>query len=299
MNDPYEFQESEIAKLERQPTLSAFRIVWGVLLLSVALIGNFIFPSFGLGEFEGSFVIGIWIAQYVVVWLWMYAHLHSKLSRFMLGMILTVFLSVAEIIGMMKFWSPVPPEVIGIIILEGIGIHLIAGWIMCQLFRRSNFNLEPDQEGSRGQYSLRGILASMVVSAILAMVAKWIGMNSQGTRGFYSLSDLVMIAVWFVWLDFGLGILAFLQVGAMRSSSRWFYRPLFFLVLILGPFLFQLVGLWIVGYSDWFVLRRMEWKYVLIAYLVEAGIVLGIFTGLPLLPKRSGMVLRELTTPES
>ena len=85
-------------------------------------------------------------------------------------------------------------------------------------------------------------------------------------------------------------LLAFFEVGAFRSRSRLFYRGLFTFVLLAGPLVFQTVGLMLINIGPEFTDPGLSWdlrlQYYVLAYGIQAGIVLGIAAAIPLLPAR-------------
>jgi hypothetical protein len=275
----------------RAPELSqrfdGFQLLWGLLLAILVLVGDLGIASLGLEQegFLACFSVGLWLAQYLAIWLLLHSYVPDRLLRFLLGGPLSVATSMLVIIGFNIAWTPrVPIEFVAIICLGGLAIYLLAGWLQSQMFRRSDFYwVTRDQVGS-GQYSIRSMLGLTAISAGLALGAKWISNTTvyrQGWTGW----DLVALGIWFIWTSLAMGLLSFLLLGALRSKSRWFYLPLFGVALLLGPAIFQTLAFAILTSSPEFgFLQRTE--YYIWAYAVTLGVVAGVLMVVPLIPKR-------------
>ena len=275
----------------RAPELSqrfdGFQLLWGLLLAILVLVGDLGIASLGLEQegFLACFSVGLWLAQYLAIWLLLHSYVPDRLLRFLLGGPLSVATSMLVIIGFNIAWIPrVPIVFVAIICLGGLAIYLVAGWLQSQMFRRSDFYwVTRDQVGS-GQYSIRSMLGLTAISAGLALGAKWISNTTvykQGWTGW----DLVALGIWFIWTSLAMGLLSFLLLGALRSKSRWFYLPLFGVALLLGPAIFQTLAFAILTSSPEFgFLQRTE--YYIWAYAVTLGVVAGVLMVVPLIPKR-------------
>ena len=278
----------------RAPELSqrfdGFQLLWGLLLAILVLVGDLGIASLGLEQegFLACFSVGLWLAQYLAIWLLLHSYVPDRLLRFLLGGPLSVATSMLVIIGFNIAWTPrVPIEFVAIICLGGLAIYLLAGWLQSQMFRRSDFYwVTRDQVGS-GQYSIRSMLGLTAISAGLALGAKWISNTRDTTvyRQGWTGWDLVALGIWFIWTSLAMGLLSFLLLGALRSKSRWFYLPLFGVALLLGPAIFQTLAFAILTSSPEFgFLQRTE--YYIWAYAVTLGVVAGVLMVVPLIPKR-------------
>jgi len=266
------------------PRMSRLQVIWGALLLMTTVIGDLSVASLQLGEsFVACIFIGLWIAQYMALWLLIHSYITSRFMRILFGLMLTISIGLLASVGMSIAWPPgIPNDVIGIILLGSVGIYGIAGWIQSLLLGMSDFQWFPRDRANSSQFSIRMMLGAMVVSALLAMAIKWLKVSSEPTV-FDSVKLLVAIGIWFGWIAIGIGLVSFLAVAAIRSKSRLFYIPVFLLVLLIGPLLVQTVGLWIVNFGE--ELRSdQRSEYYLWTYGIEAGLILGILAVVPLLP---------------
>lgn len=266
------------------PRMSRPRVIWGALLLMTAVIGDLSVASLQLGEsFVACIFIGLWIAQYMALWLLIHSYITGRFMRILFGLMLTISIGLLAIVGMSIAWPPgIPPMIIGIILLGSVGMYGLAGWIQNLLLGMSNFQWFPKDRSDSSQFSIRMMLGAMVISALLAMAIKWLKVSSQSTP-IDSVKSLVAIGIWFGWIAIGIGLASFLAVAAIRSKSRLFYISMFLLVLLIGPLLVQTVGLWIVNFGEGFRSdQRIE--YYLWTYGIEAGLILGVLAVVPLLP---------------
>ena len=173
-----------------------------------------------------------------------------------------------------------------------LGIYSLAGWLLSRILRRSDFYWISKTTVNSGQYSIRLMLGAMIVSAMVAMAAKGLRFRPVGSGISYSFMDFLAIGIWFMWLAIGIMLLAFFQIGAVRSRSRLYYRRLFTFVLLAGPLVFQTVGLMLISIGAAFSMHhRLE--FYLMAYAIEAGIVVGIASVIPLLPSRHDSELAD------
>jgi len=290
-DDPFELVEAPVSDLQQSPQwMTRLQVLWGILLLIATVVGDFGVPSLQLGpDGLGCISVGLWLAQYIVLWLLIHSYVASKLARVLLGLILTLCISFFVIVGMGIGWQGMPID-FGLIIMVGsLGIYALAGWLLSRMLWRSNFYWVSKNRASSGQYSIRMMLGAMAGSAMVAMAAKWLRFSSFGP-GIPSLIDFLAIGIWFTWLAIGIMLLGFFEVGAFRSKSRLFYRGLFILVLLAGPLVFQTVGLMLINIDPGFTYAGLSWdqrlQYYGFAYAIEAGIVLGIAAVIPLLPAR-------------
>jgi len=290
-DDPYELVEAPVSDLQQSPQwITRLQVLWGILLLIATVVGDFGVPSLQLGpDGLGCISVGLWLAQYIVLWLLIHSYVSSKLARVLLGLILTLCISFFVIVGMGIGWQGMPID-FGLIIMVGsLGIYALAGWLLSQMLRCSDFYWVSKNRAGSGQYSIRMMLGAMAGSAMVAMAAKWLRFSSFGP-GIPSLIDFLAIGIWFTWLAIGIMLLGFFEVGAFRSKSRLFYRGLFILVLLAGPLVFQTVALMLISIDPEFGDPGLSWdqrlEYYGFAYAIEAGIVLGIAAVIPLLPAR-------------
>ena len=290
--DPYELVEAPGSDLQQSPQrMTRLQVLWGILLLIATVVGDFGVPSLQLGpDWLGGVSVGLWLAQYIVLWLLIHSYVASKLARVLLGLILPLCISFFVIVGMGIGWGETPIEVVLIMMVGSLGIYALAGWLLSQMLRRSDFYWVFKNRVSSGQYSIRMILGAMTVSAMVAMAAKWLRLSSFGSGIGPSFMDFLAIGIWFTWLAIGIMLLAFFEVGAFRSRSRLFYRGLFTFVLLAGPLVFQTVGLMLINIGPGFTDPGLSWdlrlQYYVLAYGIQAGIVLGIAAAIPLLPAR-------------
>jgi len=289
-DDPYELVEAPASDLQQSPKwMTRLQVLWGILLLIATVVGDFGVPSLQLGpDWLGCVSVGLWLAQYIVLWLLIHSYVASKLARVLLGLILPLCISFFVIVGMGIAWRGKDIEIVLIIMVGSSGIYALAGWLLSQMLRRSDFYWVSKNRASSGQYSIRMMLGAMTGSAMVAMAAKWLRFSSFGSGIFLSFMDFLAIGIWFAWLAIGIMLLAFFEVGAFRSRSRLFYRGLFTFVLLAGPLVFQTVGLRLINIGPNFTGPGLSWdfQYYVFAYAIEAGIVLGIAAAIPLLPAR-------------
>jgi hypothetical protein len=287
-DDPFELVEAPANDPQQSPQrMKRLQVLWGILLLIATLVGDFGVPSLQPGPgWLGCISIGLWLAQYIALWLLIHSYVASKLTRVLLGLILPLCISLFVIVGMGIAWPPgIPIRIVAIIMVGSLGIYSLAGWLLSQLLRRSDFYWISKTTVNSGQYSIRLMLGAMIVSAMVAMAAKGLRFRPVGLGINYSFMDFLAIGIWFTWLAIGIMLLAFLQIGAVRSRSRLYYRRLFTFVLLAGPLVFQTVGLMLISIGDAFSMNHGLERY-LWAYAIEAGIVVGIASVIPLLPSR-------------
>ena len=290
-DDPYAIEEDLTNHPdEESPRMSRMQFFWGILLLMLALVGDLGAASLDLGNGELACVfIGLWLAQYVIVWLLVQSYVASKLNRILLGIALTLGISLLAVVGMGVAWPPgIPLEIVAMIFAGSLGIYALAGWIQRWLFAKSDFHWISKSRVGSSQFSIRMMLGAMGVSAFLAMVIKWLRFTPYGSGRFGLRTDFLIIGIWFEWIAIGIGLLTFLTVAVFRSKSRHFYIPVFLLTALAGPALVQTVGLWIIGLGL-SIRSSPKLEYYLWAYSIEAGLILGILMAIPLLPSVSKM----------
>ncbi|MCY3008060.1 MAG: hypothetical protein NTV29_19075 [Planctomycetota bacterium] len=294
-DDPFELVEAPANDPQQSPQrMKRLRVLWGILVLIATLVGDFGVPSLHLGpDWLGCVSIGLWLAQYIALWLLIHSYVASKLTRVLLGLILPLCISLFVIVGTGIAWPPgIPIRFVAIIMVGSLGIYSLAGWLLSRMLRRSDFYWISKTTVNSGQYSIRLMLGAMIVSAMVAMAAKWLRFRPVGSGISYSFMDFLAIGIWFMWLAIGIMLLAFFQIGAVRSRSRLYYRRLFTFVLLAGPLVFQTVGLMLISIGAAFSMHhRLE--FYLMAYAIEAGIVVGIASVIPLLPSRHDSELAD------
>ena len=89
-DDPYELVEAPGSDLQQSPQrMTRLQVLWGILLLIATVVGDFGVPSLQLGpDWLGGVSVGLWLAQYIVLWLLIHSYVASKLARVLLGLIL-------------------------------------------------------------------------------------------------------------------------------------------------------------------------------------------------------------------
>jgi len=287
-DDPYELIEDPLIDRQCQvQRMSRPQMLWGSVLLIATVVGDLGAASQKLGDGSlACFFIGLWLAQYVAIWLLVHSYVATTSTRFILGGSLTLVISLLVIIGMSIAWPPVVPRGIILIMLAGsLILYALSGWVQKLLLKRSGLCWFPDNRAGTWQISIRVMLALMVVAAVVAMGVKWLNSKAQPYENFTSISEFVTTQIWLGGISLSIGFLSFCILAAIRSRSRRFYIPVLVVVALVGPWVVQTVGLWIV---NMFLLlqasQRME--YYQHAYAIEAGMISGILAVIPLLPGR-------------
>ena len=294
-DDPYLIDENravnptlESSKLnhpEEIPRISRPQVIWGFILLLTTVIGDLGAASLQLGKsLLACLFIGLWIAQYMALWLLIHSYITSRFMRILFGLMLTISIGLLASVGMSIAWPPgIPNEFIWILLLGSVGIYGIAGWIQSLLLGMSDFQWFPKDRANSSQFSIRMMLGAMVLSALLAMVIKWLKVSPYDPTYFSSWNEMVVVGIWFGWIAIGIGLASFLTVAAIRSKSRRFYIPMFLLFLLIGPLLVQTMGLWIVNLGEDFRSDQRS-EYYLWTYGIQAGLILGVLAVVPQLP---------------
>ncbi|MCE2808818.1 MAG: hypothetical protein LW850_26200 [Planctomycetaceae bacterium] len=96
--DGYEWDEdSKLRVLERSLSPSKLQLLWGVLLLIVAVAGDLGAASLKLGQGSlAGFAIGLWLAQYLALWLVIHSYVKRSCCMLVVKRLSSTVLRVAQ-----------------------------------------------------------------------------------------------------------------------------------------------------------------------------------------------------------
>ncbi|MBM3966222.1 MAG: hypothetical protein FJ308_14340 [Planctomycetes bacterium] len=251
------------------------------------------FVSLRVSVFEvlGAFFVGLWIAQYFAIWLWLHASTPSRVSRWMIGLFLALLISYTALFGMSISWGPPPIEVFLLFFLGGAGVYSLLGLILSVLLRSSQFVWKPRASTAGSRYSLKTLLGAMVGSALLMLAIKSFPFHRATPSGSI-VQKVVIISIWMVWLAVAISILAWLQLGTVFGLRRRRFGVCFLIVMLLGPALFHAIGLWLLS---WATSMSGEYSFdeLVIAYAIEMGLVAGTGIVIRWLPRNSSAPIED------
>ncbi len=255
------------------------------LSLGRAYLSNLWFPVF---EILGAFFVGLWLAQYIAIWLWLHICVASRAARWIIGLFLSIAISYLAIAGMSLAWGPPPIEAFLFCILGGAAVYSLLGLVLSVLLRSSNFEWQPRASlsgGTGNRYSLKTLLGTMIGSALLMIAIKsfpFEGRNSDGPIA----QEVSLLSIWLVWLAVAISIVTWLQLGTVFSLRRWRFRVCFLVVILLGPAFFHAIGLWLLSWGEG-LSGNYSFEELAIAYAIEIGLVAGVGIVMCLLPRTS------------
>lgn len=288
---------------------SAYR--WGLGLLALAALGQLFIPlllfkylgdSLAFGRvylsnrwfpvFEnlGAFFVGLWLAQYIGIWLWLHSYVTSRAVRWMIGLFLSMAISYLAMAGMSLAWGPPPIEAFLFCFLGGAAVYSLLGLVLSVLLRCSNFEWQPRASWSGGtgsRYSLKTLLGAMVGSALLMIALKSFPLD-KGASGGGIAQQFTSLSVWLAWLAVAISIQTWLQLGVILSHRRPRFLVCFLVAMLLGPALFHAVGLWLIRWEDASV-GEYSYSELVIAYAIEIGLVAGVGIVMCALPRTSSV----------
>jgi len=279
---------------------------WGVGLLALAIVGHLSIPwllwkivgkyrSLGqvyflnalvfVYEMLGAFFIGLWIAQYVAIWLWLHGYVSSRARRWMTGLFLSLSISYAAMVGLSLAWGPPPIESFLMCFLGGAGVYALLGLVLGILLRSSKFVWKPRASTAGSKYSLKTLLGAMVGSALLMIAIKSFPFDGRGSEEPIA-QQVSLLSIWLAWLAVAISILTWLQLGTVFSLRRRRFRVCFLVVMLLGPAFFHAIGLWLLSWGERFS-GYYSFEELAIAYAIEIGLVAGVGLVICLLPGSS------------
>lgn len=287
------------------PKLSMPRVVWGVVLTVMSIVGNFTVPwlieafnvmiepfspspNFWILALFGMLFywvcMGLFIAQSLSVWLLSNAYLSSPSGRMLVGMFVNMLVMTTSVIGVSITVGSKPPlDMLVYFLGGGTMVYLLVGWILGTLLKQTRSGWRQNASKSNGQYSLRSILGVMIAVAVIALIGKWIPDNQRGFT-WIPMSEITSTILFFAFLALVISCLVWLQYKALRGDHKVFSWGMFLSYLALGPLAF----LWI---SGGIIAWGISWRETLIfwyiaeAYGIQFGVVLGIAMVMPLLPR--------------
>ncbi|MBM3966346.1 MAG: hypothetical protein FJ308_14970, partial [Planctomycetes bacterium] len=242
---------------------------WGLGLLALATLGHLFIPllifkylddslSFGRAylsnrwfpvfEILGAFFVGLWLAQYIAIWLWLHSYLKSRITRWMIGLFLSMAISYLEMAGMSLVWGPPPIEAFLFCFLGGAAVYSLLGLVLSVLLRSSNFKWQPRASFSGGtgdRYSLKTLLGAMVGSALLMIAIKSFPLDKRASGG-ETAQQITFLSVWLAWQAVAISIQTWLQLGVILSHRRRRFLVCFSVAMLLGPALSHAIGLWLI-----------------------------------------------------
>ncbi len=309
--DPYEshgddWVDAQCKESTSMPRLSMPRVVWGVVLTVLSIVGNFTVPwlieafnlmiepfspspngwylaLFGM-LFYGVFG-GLLIAQSLSVWLISNAYVSSRRRRLLVGLFANMLVITTWVIGVPLAVGAKPPLLTVVFFLGGGTIaYLIIGWILGILLKQTRSGWNQTERRFTSQYSLRSLLVVMVAAAVVAMIGKWISDKTRSSFGWIQVGELVSVILISIYFVLAISCLVWLQYKASRGSNKTFSLAMFLSYLALCPFAFLCVSC---GSIEWGRHWReiLSFGYFLEAYSIQFGIVLGVALVMPLLPR--------------
>jgi hypothetical protein len=181
-------------------------------------------------------------------------------------------------------WGPAPTDFFWFCMIGSLGLYATIHLLLKLLLRRSNFRWQPIQLGTGNRYSIRVLLGTMVGSAVLMLGLKLFPFDLNGVAA-KSAVDFVPLAIWLAWVALSIATLIWLQLGSIFSPRRGRFVLCFFALAILGPIVFQLIGVWLLAWNPQ-TRFTIDYEQFLIVYSIEVGLVAGVALVLPLLPRR-------------
>ena len=284
---------------------------WGVGLLVLAIVGHLSIPWLLL-EFVGkagftalsnfpnrrtlyetlsAFFVGLWIAQYVAIWLWLNGYVVSRAKRWLIGLFLSLAISYAAMVGMSLAWGPPPSEIFFLSFLGSAGVYTLLSLVLGILLSSSKSVWKPLASTTRNTYSLMTLLWAMIGSALVMLAIKSFRFNGKASEESIAL-PLILFSIWLVWLAVAISILTWLQLGTVFSLRRWRFRVCFLVLMILGPATFHAIGLWVLSWAK-HLSGDYSFEELMIAYSIEIGLVAGVAMAIGLLPRNSPVAPEE------
>jgi hypothetical protein len=292
-DDPYELKEegpTDTAPSDTAPSLHHTQLI--MLFLAVLLSGWVNFHSiwltdqvaeyFAISYSVGGILLGFFIAQFAAVWLLIQAYIASRFARVLLSLVMCSLL----IASVSASQSAIPLEFFfqfGMVVLIS---YFVFGLALGLLLRNTRCGWRPLSRPANNQFSIRTLIGSMVAFAVLAMLFKYFAMysNSFWSMSFLDLFRFLFAAGYFLWILVAIAISVWLQLGTFRASNRFRYGVGFLCVSSIGPLVCLLVCGWIVD-GPLFLQTFLEPEGILLAYLTDIGIALGIAMVIPILPR--------------
>ena len=223
---------------------------------------------------------GVWFSEYVVVWLWSNSYVAPRTTRWLLGLFLAAAVAYTVVLGMSIAWGPAPTDFFWFCMIGSLGLYATINLLLRLLMRRSDFHWQPIQLGTGSRYSIRALLGTMAGSAILMLGLKMFPYASAKL----SLSTFVPLAIWLAWLAIAIATLIWLALGVAFGRRRGRFVISFLALAIFGPFVFHLIGAWLMAW-DPKIKFAIQLDQFVIAYSIEVGLLAGVALMLPLLPR--------------
>lgn len=267
---------------------------WEALLLAIVVLGNVLVPTllqtvfeptgfrandqFSLYEATCLGLIGLWIAQYVLVWLWVNSSNQTTAIRYFLGAFLSSAITYLVLFGLTSAWGPGPTraDVLMIMVLVTC-TYFLAGWLMHGLFRCTQVAWKPEGAGVQKQLSIRTLLGMTTVSAVGMLALSRLPFGRFNLM--YGGNSMVSFAIWIVWISLAAAVLIWLLVGSFRATKPWIFRTSLLVFAVTAPWIFQAVAALLWGMSGQTTVY--EWERYFWGYAVEAGLILGVAAVLP------------------
>jgi len=303
MSTPWD-AETIGSDVESTPSLSIaeYRIPrlavrWAGVVLALAIVGHLSIPwllwefvgkagfmapgnfpnRWTLYEALGAFLIGIWIAQYVAIWLWLNGYIASRARRWLIGLFLSLAISYIAKVGQSLGWGTPPIGLFLLNFLAGAVVYSVLSLLLGILLRSSIFMWKPFASATRSTFSMKTLLWAMIGCALVMLTIKSLGSIAQ---------QVIPVSIWLVWLAVAISIQTWLQLGTVFSLRRWRFRVCFLVLMILGPAIFHAIGLWLLSWGDRFS-GKYSFEELMIAYSIEIGLVAGVAMAIGLLPRNS------------
>jgi hypothetical protein len=287
-----------------------YQLPWEALLLAIVVLGNVLVPTllqtvfaptgfrandqFSLYEATCLGLIGLWIAQYVAVWLWVNSSNQTTAIRYFLGAFLSSAITYLVLFGLTAAWGPGPSraDVLMIMVLVTC-TYFLAGWLMHGLFRHTQISWKPRGSGIQKQFSIRTLLGMTAVSAVGMLALSRLPFGRFNLM--YGGDSMVSFAIWIVWISLAAAVVIWLLVGSFRAAKPWVFRASLLTFSVLAPWVFQAVAVFLWGMSSQSIVY--EWERYFWVYAVEAGLILGVAAVLPWVSPNQALASAPHPTP--
>jgi hypothetical protein len=241
--------------------------------------------------------LGLWIAQYVALWIWLHTYVVARPTRWIAGLCCSPAISSIVMFGMSSAFGPAPLDALLFVVIGSMGVYVVLGAILGILIRSSDFHWRITATSKESRFSIRALLGMMAMSAILMLGLKLASSQSPDSAGSSeiteSISNAISFAIWLVWLAIATATLIWLQIGAVSSSHRDRFAILFLLMMLIGPSIFHRIGAWLFAWNTDLEFA-IDMEQFVIAYGIEIGLVMGVAFVILLLPRRSHEEVRCL-----
>lgn len=280
----------------------------GCWFIAGALLLNFVSPvlfvvvmaiTWPIGEIGIGFVglcLGFVVSQYAGIWLWFRSYSTGVFHRYVAGTATALATTLAAIFWPLIVLSGWAPSLIGLAICGCVGLlfYWVQGLSISAGIRPMGLFLGKAMKSGR-QYSIRLLLATMAVAAVLSLVGKGLAQAvsdaSSGTSSPW-FSDSGVLLFWMACTIPWTSLLAILKLGSQFSYKYKYYEIAWWIALLLSPLLCTVSGS-LVSQLLWKSNTQLGIREILFSYAVELGYILGLALAIDLLPSQRALNERE------